>query len=90
MNSTRLILAAASAALALSLSGCWDDDDDDTVPPPPVVAPGAVPDSAGASAAAFISYLPTLSGTDESAEPLTIGDAFAVPADDTSEPAPVT
>lgn len=88
MNSTRLILAAASAALALSLGGCWDDDDDDTLPP--VAVPAAVPDSAGASAAAFISYLPTLSATDESSEPLTIGDAFAVPADDTSEPAPVT
>jgi|GEM_PF-1982905 len=89
MNSTRLIFAATAAALALSLGGCWDDDDDDTVPPV-VIVPGAVPDSAGASAAAFIAYLPTLSTTDESSEPLTIGDAFAVPADDTSEPAPLT
>ena len=86
MNSTRLIVAASAAALALSLGGCWDDDDD----LPPVVVPAAVPDSAGASAAAFITYLPTLSTTDESSEPLTIGDTFAVPADDTSEPAPVT
>ena len=43
-----------------------------------------------ASAAAFIAYLPTLSATDKSSEPLTIGDTFAVPADDTSEPAPVS
>ena len=87
MNSTRLIAAAMAAALALSLGGCWDDDDDTL---PPVAVPAAVPDSAGASAAAFITYLPTLSATDESSEPLTIGDTFAVPADDTSEPAPVT
>ena len=88
MNSTRLIMAAASAALALSLAGCWDDDEDNTVPP--VALPAAVPDSAGASASAFLTYLPTLSATDESSEPLTIGDAFAVPADDTSEPTPLT
>ena len=87
MNSTRLIVAATAAALALSLGGCWDDGDETL---PPVAVPAAVPDSAGASAAAFITYLPTLSATDESSEPLTIGDTFAVPADDTSEPAPVT
>ena len=86
MNSTRLIVAASAAALALSLGGCWDDDDDT----PPVAIPAAVPDSAGASSTAFITYLMTLSDTDESSEPLTIGDTFAVPADDTSEPAPVS
>lgn len=89
MNKARLIVATAGAALTLGLAGCWDDDDDN-VAPPPVVVPTAVPDSAGVSASAFISYLLTLSATDESSEPLTIGDTFAVPADDSSEPAPLT
>ena len=56
MTITRTIIAAAAAALALTLGGCWDDDED-------VVAPAAiaeVPDSAGVSSAAFISYLLTL------------------------------
>lgn len=88
MNKARLIVATAGAALTLGLAGCWDDDDDNNVAPPPVVT--AVPDSAGVSASAFISYLLTLSATDESSEPLTIGDTFAVPADDSSEPAPLT
>ena len=79
MNSTRLIVAASAAALARSLGGCWDDDDDT----PPVAIPAAVPDSAGASSTAFIAYLMTLSDTDESSEPLIIGDTFAVPADET-------
>ena len=88
MNHTRKFMAVAVAAGVLGLGGCWDDDEDNTVPP--VVVPAAVPDSAGASAAAFIGYLPTLSASDESSEPLTIGDTFAVPADDGSEPAPLT
>jgi len=32
----------------------------------------------------------SLSGTDETSEPLTIRDTFAVPADETSEPATLT
>jgi len=38
--------------------------------------------------AAFISYLMGLSATDESSEPLTLNDTFAVPADESSEPTP--
>ena len=46
----------------------------------------AVPDSAGASAAAFIAFLPGLSAADETNEPLTFKDSLDVPADETSEP----
>ena len=86
MTITRTIIAAAAAALALTLGGCWDDDED-------VVAPAAiaeVPDSAGVSSAAFISYLLTLGAADEAAEPSIIRDVFAVPADEISEPTPLT
>ena len=46
----------------------------------------AVSDSAGASAAAFIAFLPGLSAGDETTEPLTLKDSLDVPADETSEP----
>ena len=54
------------------------------VPPPVVVA--TVPDSAGISVSAFISYLLSLSSGDETSEPAIIKDLFAVPLDETSEP----
>ncbi len=89
-NPQRLLLVAGLTAV-LALGGCWDDDDDDVAAPPPPVTPvTAVPDSAGASAAAFLTYLLTLGGSDESTEPLTVSDTFAVPADESSEPTPLT
>ena len=88
MKITRTIIVAATAALALTLGGCWDDDDDEVIVPPVVTSD--VPDSAGVSAAAFISYLLTLGASDESSEPSNIRDVFAVPADDGSEPTPLT
>ena len=87
MKITRTIIVAAGTALVLTLSGCWDDDDDQVVPPAAITE---VPDSAGVSAAAFISYLLSLGASDESTEPLTLRDVFAVPADDSSEPTPLT
>ena len=87
MTMTRTLIAAACAAVALTLGGCFDDDDDDVVAPPVV---NEVPDSAGVSAAAFFSYLLSLSATDETSEPAEIRDVFAVPADDSSEPTPLT
>jgi hypothetical protein len=81
--SKRLALAAAVTA-SLALGGCWGDDDPDA---PATPATGtAVPDSAGASASAFVSYVQSLDPNDDTSEPKTIGTAFAVPDDDASEP----
>ena len=47
-----------------------------------------VPDSAKANGNSFIGFLNSLKN-DETSEPLLIGDGFAVPVDETSEPRPV-
>ncbi len=87
MNNHRKLLAASGLIAALALTGCFDDDDD--VPAPPV-AVTEVPASAGVSTAAFVSFILGLSGSDESSEPLTLNGSFAVPADDSGEPTPLT
>ena len=93
MNKHRTLLIAAALAATLSLSACWDDDDDEdpVVPPsPPPVVVTEVPDSAGVSAVAFFAFIRSLAANDESSEPLTIKGTFNVPADDGSEPTPLT
>ena len=95
MKLQRKMLAATAAATALALAGCWNDDSDaaptpaPTPTPPPVVVT-EVPDSAGVSAATFVAFILGLGGSDESSEPLTIKDTFAVPADETNEPTTLT
>ena len=86
MKIHRKLLTATGLAVVVALAGCWDDDDD------PVSLPASteVPDSAGISTAAFVSFVLGLSASDESSEPLTINDSFAVPADDTNESTPLT
>ena len=89
MKLQRKMLAAAAVAAALALAGCWDDDDN-TDPTPPPVPVAEVPDSAGVSTATFVAFILGLGGSDESSEPLIIKDTFAVPADETGEPATLT
>ena len=84
MRNNRKLLAATAMAAALVLAGCWDDDDDQPTPVTPVST--EVPSSAGVGTASFVSFLLTLAGNDESSEPLTINDSFAVPADEAAEP----
>jgi uncharacterized lipoprotein YajG len=84
----RKLWAAVALASVLTLAGCWDDDNNDTVTPP--VASTEVPDSAGASTAAFVSFILSLAASDEASEPLTITERFAVPADESAEPTPLT
>ena len=48
----------------------------------------SIPDSAKANGDSFIGFLNSLKN-DESSEPLLLGDGFALPADETSEPRPV-
>ena len=85
MKSTRNIGLAAALAATLVVAACGGNDDE------PVSVGNAleVPDSAGASSAAFVGYVQTLAAGDETAEPLTIRDAFAVPPDDDGEPSPL-
>ncbi len=88
MKMQRKLLMAGAVASALTLAGCWDDDDIVVETPP--VASTEVPASAGASTAAFLSFLMSLSASNETSEPLSISDTFAVPPDESSEPTPLT
>ncbi len=91
MKKQSKLLTASVMAVALTLAGCWDDDNNnntETITLPVVIA--EVPDSAGLSTAAFFSYLLSLAVSDESSEPLTLKDTFAVPADESAEPTPLT
>lgn len=87
MKIHRKLLTATGLAVVVALAGCWGDDDDD---PASLPTSAEVPDSAGVSTAAFVTYLLGLSDSDESSEPLTINDSFTVPADETNEPTPLT
>ncbi len=87
MKTHRKLLASLGLVASLGLAGCWDDDDDDAVPP---TASSEVPDSAGVSTAAFVSFILGMGASDESSEPSTIKDSFTVPADETAEPTPLT
>ncbi len=86
MKITRKLLVGAAMASVLVLGGCFGGGDDDSVATPVVTE---VPDSAFASASAFVTYLLTLSASDESSEPLTIKDTNAVPPEDSAEPIPL-
>lgn len=86
MKNQRLLLTAGAMAAALMLGGCWNDDDDDANP----LVTNEVPDSAGISTAAFTSFLMGLSVSNESSEPMSIKDSFSVPADESTEPTPLT
>jgi hypothetical protein len=88
MKTHRKLLAATSLIAALGLAGCWGGNDD--APVSSSTPSTDVPDSAGASTAAFISYILSLGASDESSEPLTIKDTLAVPADETAEPTLLT
>ena len=87
MKNQRKLWMCIAAGSALALAGCFGDDNNETPGPPQ--APAEVPASAGVSVASFVSYILSLSPTDESSEPLVITSAFAVPADEASEPTPL-
>ena len=90
MKTHRHLLAASGLIAVLGLAGCWGDSVDAVTPPaPPPVASTEVPDSAGVSTAALVSFILGLGASDEASEPLTIKDSFAVPADDSTEPTPL-
>ena len=103
MNNTRKLALASGLAMTLTFTACGGNDDpraanagaDNGVG---VGAGGAagvgsgvgtasVPDSAKANGNSFIGFLNSLKN-DETSEPLLIGDGFAVPPDETSDPRP--
>ena len=88
MKTKTRIFLAIGLMTTLLVGGCGSSDDDDPVATAP---PGStsVPDSAGMSASAFITFLMTLNPNDETSEPLTLSDGFAVPDDDVGEPQPL-
>lgn len=86
--------AVLAASLAVGACGSSDSGSSGAVssPPAPVGAtlPAAgtpVPAGAGVSVAAFISFLQGLNGTDETSEPFSIPDSFAVPDDEANDSA---
>ena len=85
MKTISKILLTTELITTLIFSGCGSNDDSGPVAatPPPSTS---VPESAGVSAAAFVAYLMTLNPNDETSEPLTLSDSFAVPADEANEP----
>lgn len=87
MKTQRKLLVATSLAAVLSLAGCWGGNDDEPGSPP---ASSVVPDAAAVDTASFVSFILNLSASDESSEPSTFKDTFAVPADETAEPTPLT
>lgn len=85
MKTTPKILLAAGLATTLIVSGCAGNDDRQPI----TGSASSVPDSAGASPAAFMAFLLTLKPDDETSEPLTLNDSFAVPDDEVDDPQPL-
>ena len=83
MNRTRKTLFAMAITTALVTVGCGGRNDG---PVAVVQDPTAAPQSAGSSGTAFINFIKGLKPNDETSEPLTFNDNFAVPPDDTGEP----
>lgn len=88
MKTTTKIFSTMGLMATLLVGGCGGDDDDDQAATTPAPST-SVPSSAGVSAGAFITYLMTLNPNDETSEPLTLGDNFAVPDENAAEPQPL-
>lgn len=88
--------AASALALVsmLALAGCSGGSDSggansDSSNPggSQIQADNEVPESAGASSSAFIAFLKSMMIDDETTEPMKMREGWAVPADDTGDPA---
>lgn len=71
------LAAAVAATLGLSACGGGDGEGGNASGPDTTV-----PANAGSSVASFMSFLQGLNPNDETSEPLTISDGFAVPEDE--------
>ena len=85
MKTSRKMALAAGLTITLLVGGCSGDSGGGTAAP---VANGSssVPDSAGVTVAAFLAYLEALNPNDESSEPSSLSDGFAVPPDEENDP----
>lgn len=88
MKTTTRIFLTMGLITTLLVGGCGSNNHDDNVATTPASST-SVPDSAGVSANAFITFLTTLNPNDETSEPLTLGNSFAVPTEDTADPQPL-
>ena len=91
MKRLNKFLLTTGLVVTFFMAGCGGDGDNtsEVGNPPPSSGPGSVPSSAGASVPAFLDFIQSLASSDTS-EPLTIGDGFETPTDDTGEPRPLT
>ena len=101
MNTNRKLALASGLALALTFTACGGGNDSPAANAGadngagaggaggagPGMGAASVPDSAKANGNSFIGFLNSMKN-DETSEPLLIGDGFAVPADETSDPQP--
>ena len=85
MKTTTRIFLTMGLITTLLVGGCGSSNHDATTP----ASSTSVPDSAGVSANAFITFLMSLNPNDETSEPLTLGNSFAVPDEDAGEPQPL-
>jgi hypothetical protein len=89
MKTSQKIGLSAALTVALGIGGCFgggDDDKDDAV----TGNDATVPDSAAASASAFVAYLLALGQSDETSEPSAIGSSFEVPPEEAADPQPLS
>lgn len=83
MKHINVLSFAASLVAVLAIAGCGSNSSDSGSSS---VATGtSVPASAGESVNAFINYLASLNPNDETSEPATLSDSFAVPEDETND-----
>jgi hypothetical protein len=88
MKTLRMLSLLAAVTVTAAISGCWTDDDDEAPPFTGTLAV-PVPDSAAVSSASFVSFLTGLMVGDETSEPYTIPNNFAVPADESPDVKPL-
>ena len=81
MNTTKKMLWVAALVTPLVVVGCGGGSNDNAV----TADVTTVPDSAAVSGASFLSFISSLLSDDETSEPLTISDNFAVPLDEENE-----
>lgn len=92
MKKSTLSGSALALVAMLALAGCSGGSDDTGTSNPgsgsgQAQVSNEVPESAGASSSAFIAFLKTMMSNDETSEPMKMREGWAVPADDTGEPA---